>query len=245
VTDLRTCRTCGHTKELALFTKHKQCVGGITRECIACSSAKKAARRREVGRPLHTEKEKAAKREKYHANVEAISAKRKAEYAANAEARREAARAAYAANAEERRAKQRAYVAANPEKLATWRKQHYQNSAEKRKANAREWYVNNPDRARASRKAWAEANKGLVAAHKAARKKAVKQATPLWVDMRAIELVYERAADLKDKGEDVHVDHIVPIKSAIVCGLHVPWNLQILPAVVNIRKSNREWPDMP
>jgi 5-methylcytosine-specific restriction endonuclease McrA len=67
-------------------------------------------------------------------------------------------------------------------------------------------------------------------------------ATPPWLPeemIKQIERIYLSA------GPDDHVDHIVPLKNELVCGLHVPWNLQVLPAKVNMSKSNRWWPDHP
>lgn len=66
-------------------------------------------------------------------------------------------------------------------------------------------------------------------------------ATPPWLTEAMVEemkVVYLGARD------DQHVDHIVPLKGRTVCGLHVPWNLQVLSGPENLRKSNSHWPDM-
>lgn len=46
-------------------------------------------------------------------------------------------------------------------------------------------------------------------------------------------------------GVKYQVDHVVPLQSRIVCGLHSHTNLQVIPANVNQSKGNRHWPDMP
>jgi hypothetical protein len=75
------------------------------------------------------------------------------------------------------------------------------------------------------------------------RKDSVKRATPPWLSSEQksqVEIFYSHAKDCQIvTGESYHVDHIIPLQGSNVCGLHVPWNLQVLPSDVNIRKSNK------
>lgn len=54
-----------------------------------------------------------------------------------------------------------------------------------------------------------------------------------------------RRDEMRARGENVELDHIVPVVSKKVCGLNVHWNLEIRLASVNGKKSNRIWPQMP
>lgn len=73
-------------------------------------------------------------------------------------------------------------------------------------------------------------------------------ATPKWLDeqQRAdFYVVLREAKRLNANGFDVQVHHIVPLVSETVCGLNVPWNLQIVASKINNKIGNRYWPDMP
>lgn len=59
------------------------------------------------------------------------------------------------------------------------------------------------------------------------------QRTPSWSDLQKIREIYL----LCPKGYDV--DHIIPLQSKIVSGLHVPENLQYLPSTENKSKTNK------
>jgi hypothetical protein len=73
-------------------------------------------------------------------------------------------------------------------------------------------------------------------------------ATPQWLSaeqQRQYHAIYTRARRLRRQGQDVHVDHIVPLRHPLVCGLNVPWNLQIIGAGPNMSKGNNWWPGCP
>lgn len=71
-----------------------------------------------------------------------------------------------------------------------------------------------------------------------------KKATPSWADKEAIAGMYQLAAIFNSTGINLHVDHIIPLKSSKVSGLHCEANLQLLSATENIIKGNRYWDDM-
>jgi hypothetical protein len=53
------------------------------------------------------------------------------------------------------------------------------------------------------------------------------------------------AIRLKTTGIAYQVDHIIPLQSKYVCGLHNEFNLRVITAKENNIKGNRFWPDMP
>lgn len=75
------------------------------------------------------------------------------------------------------------------------------------------------------------------------RQAAKKQRTPSWLtqaDWAEIEGKYHFAKVMEQiTGQKYHVDHIEPLLGKDVSGLHVPWNLQVIPAKDNFAKGNR------
>lgn len=66
------------------------------------------------------------------------------------------------------------------------------------------------------------------------------QAMPAWADKKEIRRFYDLAQQRsKETGTLHHVDHIIPLIHPLVCGLHVPANLRVVPFRVNLRKSNK------
>ncbi len=125
----------------------------------------------------------------------------------------------------------------------------------------REYRKKNRDRILALDKAWKERNaehwKSLRRRHydrhrfryysrSSAYRHRRKEVTPKWANKFFIEEIYALAR-LRTKylGVEYHVDHIVPLKSKSVCGLHCEANLRIIPAIENNKKNNKTWPDKP
>ena len=131
------------------------------------------------------------------------------------------------------------YYAENPEKRKHHNATYYAKNADYVKALNADWRAENEDEMRAIRRGYYESNKGICISRARARKEHIKQATPPWVDIAAIDVVYCEARRLTEQTGVPHdVDHIIPLRGVNVCGLHVAENLQVLAATENRRKGN-------
>lgn len=120
--------------------------------------------------------------------------------------------------------------------IAAWQEKN----KEKVREDTRKWRELNKDKMRRLIAAWGKRNPDKLRAKTRLRQAARIQAVPAWADIKVIAEIYKRAVQMR-----MHVDHIVPLRSKIVCGLHVANNLQLLTASENSVKGNRHWPDMP
>jgi hypothetical protein len=132
---------------------------------------------------------------------------------------------------------------------------------EKSDAARRRWRANNPlkvcayaraalakdyEKKLASNKRWQQAHPQKMCAYTSARRAAKLRSRPAWANKEAINRIYAlRETAQRASGLALDVDHIVPLISPLVCGLHVESNLRIITAKKNRAKGNRHWPDMP
>ena len=128
------------------------------------------------------------------------------------------------------------------------------NKIEVVKDRKHEWYQENREQVIAAaktrpasarkeyQKTWKDKNLVWVRADTKARRRKHRDASPPWLTTKQkteIRSLYQIAITMtKVTGEQYVVDHIWPLRSDVVCGLHVPWNLQVIPRAANLAKSN-------
>lgn len=129
---------------------------------------------------------------------------------------------------------------ADHQRTKEWRRQNRQ----RHRQNAKQWARRNIEKRRAIgrnyNKRWRIKLRPYSAMMCAIRHRRMKNATPIWVNIRDILKFYEDAQRRTcETGIQHHVDHIMPIAGRTSCGLNVPWNLQVITASENLRKYNK------
>jgi hypothetical protein len=223
------CGHCGEVLPVEMFHKNKNTATGYSSYCKVCKRAHDAS---DVMK--HSEKRKASGkrwREENRVHKSRVSK----EYRLN--------------NKESIKQKNKDYYLANSDKIkhrsVVWRAEN----KERFTNTVNNWRKLNKVRLRKIRKRWADSNPEFSALKASVYRAKKLKATPLWLE----DSHYSEMLDLYTAakmfqlytGNEYHVDHIVPLLGDIVCGLHVPWNLQLLSSFENQSKGNRYWPDMP
>ncbi len=139
----------------------------------------------------------------------------------------------------------------NPEKVKATATARLRENPEREKSRQAKWREENPEyfqnyqnthkeEIALRTKKWGKENPGKRNAATAKRRAARLQATPKSL---TDEQLAQMVSTFESCPKGSHVDHEIPFQNELVCGLHVPWNLQILTAAANMKKGNRFDPE--
>lgn len=213
---LKTCSKCGEGKLLDEFYKAKQAPDGRQRWCKECS--------------------RASFKRWCENNPERVKELLRDWKANNPDRCREHDAKKRRRFKDEISARNRRWRAANRDRVKANQKRWAQaNQSAVREANRR-WYEKNFEQVKMRNTRWWEEHPEFRREFRARRRAAERQQTPPWLTN---EHIAELRALYAHSSKDFHVDHIWPLRGKDAWGLHVPWNLQVLPAEENMRKHTK------
>lgn len=219
----KVCPKCQVEKDFAEFSKSSARKDGRRYECKPCAVL--------------------ARKQWATANPDRVKELNRRWVAKDPERNRAKTREWAAANLDRKKESDRAYRSENAERLRERHADWVTRNAEQQAASRRAKRLENLDAERAKNREWKRSNPDQVAAANARRKARKLKACPSWLTAEHHQRMRQFYADARQRtlstGVPHQVDHIVPLLGAAVCGLHVPWNLQVLTAEENVKKSNK------
>lgn len=158
-------------------------------------------------------------------------------------------RATYFRNREKALERAKRYAVERADEIAAYQKAYVEANKDAIKAYQTAYHEANADVAREKRKERYDADPSTYIEMAKVRRIAQQTAQVGW-NAELDSLVFAEAKDLRNRRDAMtgckwEIDHIVPIKSKIVCGLHAYTNIAVIPRKHNKAKSNRIWPNMP
>lgn len=147
----------------------------------------------------------------------------------------ECERAYQRSNPELNRERTRVYRERHPDRVKESSKRGYKNTLEKDPDYFKRWRQTNIEKCRASGRKYTKNNPAKIAAKAARRRIKRKNQTAVLTDneKRMVRVIYTESDSL---GSGYVVDHIIPVDLG---GSDHPFNLQVISAVENNKKSNR------
>lgn len=238
---MKKCNACKTNKPIIEFGKKLGGKDGLNAVCKPCTNSRakiyrdthpiECAARIKAWSLVNKERVRAKQKEWIKLNPDKIALRDKKRYDANPKKYNEMSNKWKAKNPERCKQGTLAWRNANPEKVKAT------NAARIVR------YSLNPEKVFMARQRailWAKENPAKRAAQTRLRQARKIHATPKWACLWAMGEIYDLARlRTKMTGFLWHVDHIVPLKGDIVCGFHVENNLQVIPAIANMKKSNK------
>ena len=133
------------------------------------------------------------------------------------------------------------YRAKNRDTLREYKRAWRAANQEKQRQKTAEYYKLNQEKIKQYQLEYKKKHPAKINALGRKRKHGKNKRTPIWltdIDYERIETQY-KLSDILTKltGQRYHVDHIIPLHGKLVSGLHVPSNLQVIPAIDNLKKA--------
>lgn len=219
----KTCRKCG---DVYVGRKCKPCANAVQKRWAARNPDKARA----IARAAYI---KATEKRKQYATQWKKD---------HPEQTKAAARKYRAAHAAELSIRGQKYRAANRDKIRVADKARRDLKRDEIKMRNAVWYAKDTEKFTLRIAAWKCRNPEKVAAQRDMYRLRKVRAVPHWFSELDL-FVAQEASCLRTARNTLtqirwHIDHIVPLHGATVCGLHVYNNLAVVPAAVNLKKSN-------